>query len=193
MARYKQKARILAGDPPMKQSRKSARIMKTLATTAITKRKRITQTPQNVPSVQLQTSSPGERSLSLLLSSLRVSLHPSTFVFTTFPPDTQPSPTLFQQMSFRESEGLTVITTLESAKEHPNLAFTFTCRMIVCEIHSSLEAVGFMHALSGALTAKGIGANSVSAYHHDYLFVALGRENEAFGVLQDLAGKHAKE
>ncbi len=89
-------------------------------------------------------------------------------------------------MSFREAEGLTVISTRESAASH-NLEYTFLSRMITLNIHSSLEAVGFMAAISSQLTKYKIGANPVSAYFHDHLLVPLGKEDEAMKGLAELA------
>ncbi|KAL8676482.1 MAG: hypothetical protein Q9186_007006 [Xanthomendoza sp. 1 TL-2023] len=138
-------------------------------------------------------SQAGELSPSKLLSTLRLSLHPVTFVFLTFPPTALPPPaTLFQQMSFAEAEGLTIISSLKSVQEH-HLDHTFPSRMITCDVHSSLEAVGFMAALATRLTQKGIGANPVSGYYHDHLFVAAGREDEAMAALEELAKEASVE
>lgn len=89
-------------------------------------------------------------------------------------------------MSFWEAEGLTIISTLDSAEEH-RLNPTFPSRMITCEAHSSLEAVGFMAALANRLAEKGIGANPVSGFYHDHLFVSAGKESEAIAALGELA------
>lgn len=85
-------------------------------------------------------SPPGETSLSTLLATLKPTLHPTTFVFLNFPhspPSAAPPPTLLSsaQMIFREAEGTTLITTLDSAKEHglTDTDYTFPCRMITCE------------------------------------------------------------
>lgn len=135
--------------------------------------------------------STGELSLSVLLSSLKLSLDPKIYVYLTFEPSTNPPDTMFQKMSFRESEGLTVITTIEAARSH-RLEYTFPCRMITCEVHSSLEAVGFMPKLTGALTARGIGCNPVSGFYHDHLFVPERSASEAIEALTELC-KSAKK
>jgi hypothetical protein len=59
--------------------------------------------------------------------------------------------------------------------------------MITLNIHSSLEAVGFMAAVSGKLTEKGISVNPVSGFYHDHCFVPLGREEEATNLLEEMA------
>ncbi|MCJ1351279.1 MAG: hypothetical protein MMC33_001263 [Icmadophila ericetorum] len=135
----------------------------------------------------------GATNLKEILSSLQTTLHPATFVFLTFPPSaSEPPGTLFQQMSLRESEGLTVITTLESAEQH-GLDYLFPCRMITCEVHTSLEGVGFMAVISDVLAKKNMGVNPVSGFFHDHLFVPLGREEEAVAALGDLAASARKE
>lgn len=94
-------------------------------------------------------------------------------------------------MSFREAEGLTVITTRTSAIEH-GLDYTFECRMITLNVHSSLEAVGFIAVIAQKLREIGVGVNPVSGFFHDHLFVPIGRECDASNALQELAAA-AKE
>ena len=65
--------------------------------------------------------------------------------------------------------------------------------MITLNVHSSLEAVGFMAAISAKLTQHNIGANPVSGYYHDHCFVPLGKELEAMKVLEDLATEAQKK
>jgi hypothetical protein len=57
-------------------------------------------------------------------------------------------------MLFKEVEGLTIVTTKASAEAH-GLEYIFPCRMVTLNIHSSLEAVGFMAAITRKLTEKG--------------------------------------
>lgn len=61
--------------------------------------------------------------------------------------------------------------------------------MITCEIHSSLEAVGFLAVITARLRDLGMGVNPVSGFFHDHLFVPEGREEEAVGALRRLAGE----
>lgn len=60
--------------------------------------------------------------------------------------------------------------------------------MITCEVHSSLEAVGFLAVITGRLRDLRMGVNPVSGFFHDHLFVPEGREGEAVGALRRLAG-----
>lgn len=61
--------------------------------------------------------------------------------------------------------------------------------MITCEVHSSLEAVGFLAVIAGRLRDLGMGVNPVSGFFHDHLFVPEGREGEAVEALRELAGE----
>ena len=130
---------------------------------------------------------PGETSLATLLSTLTAKLHPSAFAFSSFKEGAPGVPDLRDmQMFFRESEGITAITTLSYATEHKLECF-FESRMITLDVTSSLEAVGFMAVVASRLAEKGMPVNPVSGFYHDHLFVPLGRENEALAVLDQLA------
>ena len=64
--------------------------------------------------------------------------------------------------------------------------------MITLNVQSSLEAVGFIARVASKLAEKDIGANPVSGFFHDHLFVAEGREEEAIKALKDLAEEVAQ-
>lgn len=89
-------------------------------------------------------------------------------------------------MSFREAEGLTLITTRKSAVTH-GLDFTFPCRMITLNVHSNLAAVGFIAVVAQKLREIGVGVNPVSGFFHDHLFVPLGREQDVLDMLREIA------
>jgi hypothetical protein len=54
-------------------------------------------------------------------------------------------------------------------------------------VHSSLEAVGFLAAITARLAKAGMGVNPVSAFFHDHLFVPAERAGEAMAMLEALA------
>ena len=139
-----------------------------------------------------ESAAPGETNLTTLLSTLKLTLSTEIFVFITLPGLKLPPPSLEIQMYFREAEGTTIITTQESANTN-GIEYTFPCKMITLNVHSSLEAVGFMATISAELADQGIGVNPVSGYYHDHCFVPLGKENEAMRVLQDLATEAQKQ
>lgn len=131
---------------------------------------------------------PGETDLPTLLRTMTFTLSPTTYVYlTTTSPLPLLLPLLQPLLTFHESEGTTLITTLDLATEH-GYAHTYACRMITLEIHSSLAVVGFMAAISKGLTERGVSANVISAYFHDHLFVPEGKEEVALEVLRELNG-----
>ncbi|TPN90484.1 ACT domain-containing protein [Mesorhizobium sp. B1-1-5] len=128
----------------------------------------------------------GETDLQKLLASMTPQLYPEVYVFATLPPDAAlpegPEPV----MRFIEREGTTLILA-ESKAKAAGLAGTFRSRMITLDIHSSLEAVGFLAAITTRLAAGGMGVNPVSAFYHDHLFVPAERAEEALAILLELA------
>eukprot|EP00543_Licmophora_paradoxa_P009015 CAMPEP_0202444618 /NCGR_PEP_ID=MMETSP1360-20130828/3618_1 /ASSEMBLY_ACC=CAM_ASM_000848 /TAXON_ID=515479 /ORGANISM="Licmophora paradoxa, Strain CCMP2313" /LENGTH=205 /DNA_ID=CAMNT_0049060645 /DNA_START=455 /DNA_END=1072 /DNA_ORIENTATION=- len=64
----------------------------------------------------------------------------------------------------------------------------FPCRMITLNIHSSLDAVGFLAAITSHLAKKktGMGVNPVSGFYHDHLFVPEHRVDDAMVALKEL-------
>lgn len=58
--------------------------------------------------------------------------------------------------------------------------------MITCNVHSSLEAVGFIAVLGTKLAQHGISVNPVSGFFHDHLFVPVEKAEEAMRVLGDI-------
>jgi hypothetical protein len=90
-------------------------------------------------------------------------------------------------MTFREDEGLTLIVGRGMA-EVAGLASAFPCRKITLNVHSSLDAIGFLAAIATRLAAAGISVNPVSAFHHDHLFVPTDRAKAALAILHDMGG-----
>jgi hypothetical protein len=89
-------------------------------------------------------------------------------------------------MIFREIEETTLI--LEQADADTlGLAYDGLWSMITLQVHSSLEAVGFIAAISAKLAEAGISTNVVSAYYHDHLFVPHIKEDEVLAILQRIS------
>jgi hypothetical protein len=126
-----------------------------------------------------------ERDLPTLLRNATPSLHPAEFVFCTRPDQLLPNG-LHVHGTFHEAEGLTLIVEQTEAVRHA-MEFAFPCRMISLNVHSALDAVGFLAAVMAALAARGISTNAVSAFYHDHLFVPRDRGDEALSILRELA------
>ncbi|SMB85106.1 amino acid-binding ACT domain protein [Hymenobacter roseosalivarius DSM 11622] len=128
----------------------------------------------------------GEQNLDQLLRGMQPVLLPDEYVFCTLPPGEPLPAELTPVGTFREAEGLTAIVPKATA-EQTGLPYSYPCCMITLNVHSSLEAVGFLARITGALAAHGISVNAVSAFYHDHLFVPTDRAEEAMRVLHELS------
>ena len=121
----------------------------------------------------------GERNLDALLKTMQPHLMDGEWVFRTSESSFDAATFETAILMFREQEGITIITPATPSDEgHPTWA------MITLSIHSSLEAVGFLAAITTALAAIDIPVNAVSAYYHDHIFVPYGRRDDAMECLQ---------
>ncbi|MFT5895054.1 MAG: hypothetical protein ACI8VW_001927 [bacterium] len=123
----------------------------------------------------------GESDLDTLLKGMDPVLHPEIFVFTTFN-NSQDIATLDPIMMFKESEGTTLIITQATA-EREEVQFEFPCRMITLNVHSALDAVGFLARVTGRLAELGMGVNPVAGFYHDHLFIPVNLAEDAMVAL----------
>jgi uncharacterized protein len=128
----------------------------------------------------------GETSLSKLLKFMQPILSPEEYVFCCIGEQDNRYSHLNSLCQFRESEGITLILEREQA-DAANLAYSSIFSMITLSIHSSLEAVGFLAAITNKLAEHDISVNPISAYYHDHLFVAVSRTSEAIMLLQEFS------
>jgi hypothetical protein len=129
---------------------------------------------------------PGERNLAALLQNMKPEMHDGIFVFCAIPSNMKIPAALDPVLTFREPEGTTIVVRGEEA-ESVSLPHQFASRLITLTVHSSLEAVGFLAAVTGRLAEAGISVNAVSAYYHDHLFVPEHRAGEALRLLQEMS------
>ena len=127
----------------------------------------------------------GELNLQALFKSLTAILIDGVYVFITIPTDGVPDG-IAPRMQFEEAEGTTLIM-LQSEAEALGLEYEFPCRMITLDVHSSLEAVGFIAYIATQLAKHDMGVNPVSGFYHDHLFVPNGREQDALDILKQIA------
>ena len=128
-----------------------------------------------------------ERELDALLRHMMPELRPGTYVFCTLPPSESIPATVTPLLTFHEQEGTTLVILREEA-EAEGLSYAFPSHLITLTVHSALDAVGFLAAITTRLAAAGISVNAVSAFHHDHLFVPDDRADEAMALLQDMSG-----
>jgi hypothetical protein len=131
------------------------------------------------------TAMPGEGDLKTLLENMKPEMQDGIFVFCTIADDQEILATLKPLLIFREREGTSVIVRREDA-ERAALSHQFPARQITLTVHSSLQAIGFLAAITERLAKAGISANAVSAFYHDHLFVPEHRAEEAPRLLQDM-------
>jgi len=130
----------------------------------------------------------GETNLTLLLADLKPRLA-GQFIFCSVPDHIVPSLRVVPLATFKESEGMTLVVAKKAA-EKAGLDGSLQT-LITLEVHSSLEAVGMIAAVTAALAAAGISVNVFAGYYHDHLFVPAAKAAEAMLVLQELSERHA--
>ena len=128
---------------------------------------------------------PGETKLQKLLGSMSPELVSGVFVFVTLLRGMPMPAGIDAIMTFREREGDTLVLSEDEAKAAA-LPSAFRSRMITLNVHSSLDAIGFLAAITARLAAASMGVNPVSGYFHDHLFVPVDRADEAMAILEDI-------
>jgi uncharacterized protein len=127
-----------------------------------------------------------EAHLNTLLKSMQPTLREGEYVFCSVNQRDNDYLNLKPICTFREDEGLTLILSRNQA-DTAELTYTSVFRMITLSVHSSLEAVGFLAAITGKLAEHGISVNPVSAYYHDHLFVPSLRVDEVMKLLHEFS------
>ncbi len=121
----------------------------------------------------------GERNLKTLLRTMHPQLADGEWVFRTSPNGFDSATLDTAILMFKESEGVTIISPASDEEAHVPI-----WGMITLSIHSDLEAVGFLAAITTVLAAIDIPVNAVSAYFHDHIFVPYGRRDDAVECLR---------
>ena len=126
--------------------------------------------------------------LPALLDGMSPRLRPGRYLFCRLPDETTvPAGAV---VTVAEDEGRTVVVPDAAVPE--GAPAEYPCAWITLEVHSSLDAVGFLAAVTGALARAGLSVNPVSGFHHDHLFVPWERRDEAMAVLRELTHTAAR-
>lgn len=125
----------------------------------------------------------GELDLQAVLRGMKPEMQQGIFVFCTISEEIRTPAAIRPLLAFREHEGTTLVFRREEA-ENLGLRYQFASRLITLTVHSSLDAVGFLAAVTTQLAEAGISVNAVSAFYHDHLFVPHDRADEALALLQ---------
>lgn len=123
--------------------------------------------------------------LTHLLTAMTPVLDDEIYVFVTIPAGSR-NLNLPSIGSFIEDEGTTLIC-LESDASDADLQKSDAFKRITLQVHSSLDAVGFIARISPVLAAEHIPCNVISAFHHDHLFVPAEMADQALRVLSQLS------
>lgn len=126
----------------------------------------------------------GETDLSKLLDSMNPVLQEGEYVFCSIDSRNNNWLKLESIGMFREEEGMTLIVDRQIA-DQSNISYNSTFRLITLSVHSSLEAVGFLAAITRRLAEHGISVNAISAYYHDHLFVPAEKANQVMELLRE--------
>lgn len=127
----------------------------------------------------------GERRLRALLAGMNPRLENGEVVFSTVSGQQLDELQAEWIACFREAEGMSLVLPRSSA-DAAGLEYSFAARMIKLDVHSSLEAVGFLAAVAARLTDEGISLNPIAANYHDYLFVPADKAEAAMRVLRQM-------
>jgi len=130
----------------------------------------------------------GERDLQALLKGMTPEMQDGVFVFCTIADATDLPAAIKPRLVFRERQATTIVVRQEEA-DILGLPHQFPSRLITLSIHSSLEAVGFLAAVTARLAEAGISVNAVSAFYHDHLFVPEHRADEALALLHGMSAR----
>ena len=126
----------------------------------------------------------GITELDELLKSMSPEIKSGEYVFCTVDGEYSHYAHLRPLAFFMESEGLTLIISVEAA-EKAKLAYESKFKQITLRVHSSLDAVGLTAAVATRLASYGISANVVAAYYHDHIFVQTEKADEALLALKE--------
>ena len=126
----------------------------------------------------------GITELDELLKSMSPELQDGEYVFCSVDGNYSDYSHLNPLASFKESEGLSIIISVEDA-EKANIAYDSKFKQITLTVHSSLNAVGLTAAIAIKLASYGISANVVAAYYHDHIFVQSENADKAMMALKE--------
>ena len=128
----------------------------------------------------------GETNLTTLLENMHPVLCDGVYVFHSSKLAFSDVLDLDPALIFKEMEGTALILKQERADE-AGRSYHYPSRMITLNVHSSLDAVGFLATITARLADADISVNSVSAHFHDHLFVPVARAEEAMDILRSFS------
>ena len=126
--------------------------------------------------------------LKQILASLKPKLQMGEYAFCVVSEEKFRHMNIKALCTFKEKEGISAILDRPSADSN-GIHYDTAWRMISLTVHSALEGIGLLAAVSARFAKEGIPLNVVSAYHHDHLFVPSKFADRALGILQEMQEK----
>jgi len=127
----------------------------------------------------------GEMNLQTLLRSMEP-IKGSDYAFCVLDASTLKNLPLLPLATFQEREGVTAIMPVADA-DGLQLSYSYVGTQITLNVHSNLNAVGFLAKISAKLAANGISLNAFSPYYHDHIFVRPEDAERAMELLSELS------
>ena len=125
----------------------------------------------------------GETDLQTLLKQMQPVLDDEQMVFCSLPADEAEKYLTSCQGYYQEQEGITLILEKNLA-DSEGISYDLVFKRITLNVHSSLEAVGFLSRITEILAAQGISVNVVSGYFHDHLYIKVEEAENAVMILE---------
>jgi uncharacterized protein len=121
-----------------------------------------------------------------MLAQMQPVLHDGAYAYCCIPEEQAGAHVANAIALMRESEGMTVILTVERAEE---LGFQIhlRCAWITLQLHSDLAAFGLTAAFARALADANISCNVIAGCFHDHIFVPFDDKDRAFTALKRLS------
>ncbi len=128
----------------------------------------------------------GISDLKVLLGSMNPELIDCEYIFSTISEKDLSLLRIKPLLLFRENEGITIIVKKEDA-DNSSIPYDTLWSLITLNVHSDLQAVGFLAVITKELAKEKISVNVVSAFYHDHLFVPVNKAEKAMEVLKNLS------
>ena len=131
------------------------------------------------------------RELHLLLKHMKPSIRERDLVYVLLKESDELPDEVHILCKFKEDEGNTLIVR-KSVADEMEYDYEGSWTRIILQVHSSLDAVGFIAEIASELARHGISTNIFSAYFHDHILVQSSLADKAIDILRDLTGTKLK-
>lgn len=126
-------------------------------------------------------SAPGETDLAAMLTTIDIVRRPGEFVYVVRAPGEPAPPDALAKVD----EGASVSYVVPVASPAA-MGGRYRAAWLTLTVQSSLDAVGLMAAVSGALAAAGVPCNVLAGFYHDHLLVPTELADSATSIVAAL-------